>query len=165
MTESDPVDPHELAFFASVGRLAVTWAFLETNIDMIVTVTYREAGGDQIEDEMPRALKRKLRYLTKVFTSSAQLADFRRRVMPILKVVAKESNVRHDIIHGSVKSLPSAWKDGIAMSRLIREGDLIRERPFTVTPEDVNEASYRALTLARELLSVAQDLLERFSRM
>ncbi len=91
----------ELNFFAAIGYATVAWAFLEDMIDMIVDATLERNGGSTLVSEPPRALKRKLNYLHRAFSTLPTLVPLATMVLPLLDEIHKESDKRHDIVHGT----------------------------------------------------------------
>jgi hypothetical protein len=145
---------------AAVGRLVVTWADLEFCLDAIILIFYR-AGYNEHEPALPRPLSRKIEFLRGVFTKGPLDQETRDRHLAFLDCVARESETRHDIVHGYPRYYPS--DEGEAkLTRLLINKTGWQERHITISIASVAEATNRAQQLRDRARDAAILLAERY---
>ena len=143
-------------FFAAIGRLTISWAHLEAGLDFCVAIAYHSLDGDQIEQEIPRALKRKINFLRKAFKRLNALAPYRDRFLTLADQIETESDKRHDIIHGFIVSHES---QEVRMIRLRYTPEMHHEKKVTATTASILKNTVDATKLASQLLDLTAELL------
>jgi len=154
-------------FFGAIGRLTISWAHLELGLDCLVEITYHGFGGSDIEQEIPRSLKRKLSYLRAVFRNMQLLpSDSLKGYEYLFNEIKDASTTRHDIIHGVVTE--HVERSGEAtMIRAIRTKTGITKRELSLTTTDIFNAAILARDLASKLLNLVNqvyDLIHELSQ-
>jgi hypothetical protein len=97
-----PTVPEELMppLFSGVGMIAMNFAFVENTLDAWTAFAYRDFGGSAIEQEMPRQLARKIKFLRKCFGRLDGLKPFATEALAIVNRTSELSDMRHYVIHG-----------------------------------------------------------------
>jgi hypothetical protein len=135
-------EPEDEAFFAAIGRLTISWAYIEIGLDMLIRVAHHDLGGDkQIRKDTPTGLKRKVEYLRKAFRRLPELAAFADRFAPMADEIIAASDQRHDIVHGFVVQMISGTGTAAMVRIMPSDG---KPKPFVVTTVDVMRAAVRA---------------------
>ncbi len=139
--------PQANEFFAALGRLTISWAHLELGLDSMIHVIHHGLGNRQYENETPRALSRKLKYLRKAFKrmplpeeTQAQLADW-------LDEIETASEARHDMIHGAVIEHSEETGDA-QLIRLLHNKTGLKQKRVSVTTKSILEAAVKAQKLS-----------------
>ncbi len=151
-------------FFGSIGRLTISWAYIELGIDLAVSTIYRQLGGDKIDKRMPFALQRKLTFLKQAANVIATLSPYRDRLINLAHAVEKHSGTRHDIIHGFVVEHLSEVPRRAKLVRLLRKGDTASFKPVVVTTISILEEAVKADQIATHSLALGIDLARNFGR-
>ena len=139
---SNFIAPKDEAFFAAIGKLAVSWAHLELGLDWLIRIIHQELdGSEHVEADIPLSLQRKLRYLRKAFRTLPQLATFKDRFLKIADEISAASDERHDIIHGFVIHQIEGSGEAV-MARLLPPEQKLK--PFLATTETILKAAVRA---------------------
>lgn len=153
--------PEDETFFASIGRMTLSWAHLEFAVDCVVSVIHQTGGSEHIEPEMPRSFKRKLAYLRR-FVKQAPIGEqaaqgYRHH----LNSLYHASEKRHDIIHGVTVEMIENTGEAVFI-RLIRKRDKTRVREARFSSIDIlkfanelNDLSSKTYTWAKELRHLA----------
>lgn len=156
------IDPHpalEEEFLAAIGRLTISWAQLELGLDCAINSIHRGFRGDQIEPEMPRALRRRLRYLRAAFNSIPELVDLRTGFLTLAAAIEDASETRHDIIHGVIRNrVVNGGVFTVEMVRLLRASNAFEQKPFSVTTVDVLKAAVIADNLADQSIDIGLEV-------
>lgn len=82
-----------------IGGVVLRWGMAENAINSLVIAVFKYAGGRHIEDEMPRAFKRKVTFLRRCFRSIAILAPYKETALIALENAVQLSLRRNAIIH------------------------------------------------------------------
>lgn len=142
----------------ALGRLTSAWAQLEYGLDHCLGAIYMQHDGTSIQTDPPRALGNKLVFLRKAFNTVPSLEPHRPEMLRILDAAKRESDFRHDMIHGVAhKSL--AADGSIRIVRLLRKPTSLPKKRFIVNVATINNHADRATVLAHGALSTAADLL------
>jgi len=139
--------PEDEAFFGAIGRLTISYAYLELFVDSVVSVIHHSGGSTHIEREMPRSFKRKIAYLRK-FTNKAPINELAREGYRVhLRALNHASEKRHDVIHGVVTE--HAERSGKAtFVRVMHERGKTHKREVELTTTDI-------MKIAREIDELA----------
>ncbi len=146
--------------FIAIGQLTVAWALLEAHIDVCVWCIHHVLGGQSIEPDRPQALKRKLSYLRKAFSTISAITSQKALVSRLLTEIATASDDRHDIIHGVVKKFPETAEAEITLSRMIRGQEDFSVKTTTVTPDLIKGHAKTAASLSDRVMPIVRFLLE-----
>jgi hypothetical protein len=159
---SDFTLPEDEDFFGAIGRLTISWAFIEFGLDLTTLVAYRDLGGSQFERDMPHALDRKITFLRKAFANLQPLAEYRERFLPLADKIKIAAETRHDLIHGVVLS-QKFCSGTTVMMRLVRPVGERKPRLFATTTISVLRAAVEANKLGTQSLALGTDLQNKFS--
>ena len=139
-----PLDSTDEAFFAAVGRLALAWGIIDSALEVMVLMIHAGFGGSKIERDAPMSLSRKVDYLKKCVSRIDELKPAKEILVPLFNEVRDESEMRHDIIHGILLSIP----DGTVtkMARMLRNTQKPQKR-FSISTAEIlkNAAAMRDL--------------------
>lgn len=139
------------AFFSAIGKLVVSWAHLEAGLQATIEIVHFSLKDVLHEQSLPRPLNKKIAYLRR----SVKLLLSETEATPWLKFfddVARESDVRHDIIHGFI--IEQAEGTGAANAvRAIYEKNGTRLKKIDLTTSTILQAAIRAQALASKALA------------
>ncbi|MGJ0503280.1 MAG: hypothetical protein ACR65X_05925 [Methylocystis sp.] len=138
------------ALFSAIGRLVISWAHLEAGLQATIEIVHFSLEGAHHEQILPRALNKKLAYLRRAITRIAgdEIAD---PWLAFFDDVARESDQRHDIIHGFI--IQHAEATGAAKAiRVIHERERTKLKPVELSTISILQAANRAQKLARRAL-------------
>lgn len=150
--------PADESLLGAIGRLTVSWAYLELGLDWTVENIYNHLDGKSIEKEKPRSLSRKLTFLRAVIKRMPLPEDSAAGFYSLFDQIEEATETRHDVIHGFIVE----HEDGsgeVTMARLIREKSKTRKRHFKLTAADILQAAITADKLSNRTLRMA-DLLQ-----
>jgi hypothetical protein len=146
------------AFFAAIGRLAISWAHIELGFDCAIDVIHRFMGGEKIDPDAPRtSLFRKTRYLRK-WAKTVPEPTLRGAIPALMDAIEVAAETRHDLIHGVVIGHEEAT--GRAdMVRLIHGATMrVEKKCYQVTTTQILRAAIEANTLATRSLTMGTGL-------
>lgn len=153
-------------FFGAIGRLTISWAHLELGLDCMVDISHNAFGGNKIDPEMPRALKRKITYLRAIFKQLPIPPESIKGYHALLDQIETAAEVRHDIIHGAITKYIE--RSGEAeMVRIIRHKKGVEKKRFKKTTGDILKDAGQAQRLGTKVLRwVTQfyDLIDELSQ-
>jgi len=143
--------PADEAFFAAIGRLALSWAHVEAGIDITISVA-RYLGGAKVQSDVPRiGLTRKLSYIRN-WLKTVPEPIFCAAVEALIADIENGAELRHDLIHGIV--IEQAEGSGEAeMIRIIgTAASPYRQKQYKVTTVEILRAAGDANKLATRSL-------------
>ncbi|PCJ70339.1 MAG: hypothetical protein COA62_06985 [Rhodobiaceae bacterium] len=135
------------ALFAAIGRLTVSWAHLELGLDAMIDTIFYDLENPPKEKELPIALRRKLKYLRKAVKLIPMRPGDAEEYAALIDNIAKESDIRHDIIHGAIVEHTEGTGTARAI-RIIRERGKFSQKEIHLTIQSVMEAVVRVNKLA-----------------
>jgi hypothetical protein len=99
---ADYTSPEDQAFFAAIGRLAISWAEIELGLDCAIDIIHPVLGGQKITAAAPRtALSRKIEYI-RTWAKTVPEPTFRESALKLMTDIETSSETRHDLIHGII---------------------------------------------------------------
>jgi hypothetical protein len=130
-------DPQIDRLLSLVGGVAVTFAIMETALDLCISGFYYNLGANELVTEMPRtAMNKKLEFLRTVFAPETKFGQSFPKMLEVADTVEAYAEHRHQIIHGAARLTFDA--DGAtAFSRLKRTKSDLQQIVMTVTPEHI----------------------------
>jgi len=153
--------PADELLFASIGRLTISWALIESTLDGIITIIHHRGGGKTIEAEMPWMLKRKVKYIRKCFLRLDALKPFSEHVPQLMTDIVAASEMRQNIIHGVATEMPEGTAQ-LKMARLVRGGEFYEQKHFEVTATEILTSAVEANRLAARCLNLGISLIVPF---
>jgi hypothetical protein len=89
---------------AAIGGLVLAWGDVEASLTMCVALIFKDAGGRHHADkeEIPVALKRKLKFLRLCMRKIEALAPFKDDGLALLEIATPLAKFRNDVIHSFV---------------------------------------------------------------
>ncbi len=154
-------NPYRERFFAAVGELVLTWSLLESAVDASVHIIHQKVGGHEIEEQVPWALAKKLKFLRRCFRQIHRLSPQSETAVALFLEVGSASDLRHDIVHGVVRAFPV--DDGPHTFGVLSRGDL---RPkiheFVISTPAIKTAAKRAAALTFRSSNIAEWLVAEF---
>jgi hypothetical protein len=147
--------------FASIGRLTISWALLESSLDGIITIIHHRVGGKTIESEMPWMLKRKVKYIRKCFSRLDLLKPYSEPVPQLMTDIIEASEMRKNMIHGVATEMPEGTAQ-LKMVRLVRGGEFYEQKHFEVTARDILVSAVEANRLGARSLALGNTLISAF---
>lgn len=88
------------AIVGLVGALVLTWARLESYIDICVAVIHETWGRDEIQHDLPPSLDRELDYLKAAAAGWQFSEEACARLLALLPRIHSLKTYRHDFVHG-----------------------------------------------------------------
>ena len=131
----------------SVGQLVLSWSFVENSLDQWVAIIYQGVGGKQIEREIPRALKRKIKFLRRCFKNIALLEPFAEEAIELLGQAKDVSDIRHIVVHGYISKYDSNTQT-VTFVKLDARKDIHRINETPLTFDQLLEAGGKCLDLS-----------------
>lgn len=89
----------------AIGHVVISWSFIEHALDQFVAIARQHGGGSGIDDELPRALKRKLTVIRTALKKSKALLSFSEEGLGIIEEISELSEKRHSLVHGVLYTL------------------------------------------------------------
>jgi hypothetical protein len=90
---------------AAIGDFMMAFNLAESLLDILVAISYHEAGGNKIEPEIPFKLSRKLKFAGKAFRRLKPLAPYQGRGEDFLSVVSQARGTRDTLAHGHITKI------------------------------------------------------------
>lgn len=150
-----------MLFFA-VGRIVISWAYVEMAIDQCVTLVYRKCGGKSIESPAPKLLKRKCDFLKRAFKKIPELDAFKDEALALITKVLDIAEQRHEI-HGAFFGIDN--KTGAFMFLKYDHGPTdYALRPFYRDYSQLEKRGTKMLDLAGEFGGFANRLSKHFAK-
>ncbi len=154
--------PADEEFFAAIGRLTISWAQLESGIDLTVLMLHHNLNGRQFQREIPWTLSRKLRYIRKCFNGlKATHGKAFELLAPAIEKLTAEieaaSEFRHDLLHGFALDHTEGASE-VEMYRLLRGDVPYARKKFTVSTAQILEQAGLAVKLGGRAIKLALGL-------
>ena len=127
-----------IALYVVVGRIVVSWAYLEMAVDQCVIIAHKGCGGNNIEQDIPKTLKQKIKFLKKSFSELKSLSKFKDEGLALTSRVADFAEERHRLAHGAFVGIDP--KIG----------------SYKFVKLDYNKTTFKALTSRRTFLELDQ---------
>jgi hypothetical protein len=153
--------PADELLFASIGRLTISWALLESCLDGIITIIHHRVGGKTVESDMPWMLKRKVKYIRKCFSRLDALKPYLEPVPQLMTDIIAASEMRQNIIHGVAIEMPEGTAQ-LKIARLIRGGEFYEQKHFEIPAKDILESAVEASRLGARSITLARALIAAF---
>jgi hypothetical protein len=151
-------------FFASIGRFTISWSLLEAVLDMSVMSVYHGLGGSKLAREIPKSLKRKIKFLAKASKRIESISHLEKEIGEITNQIKDASVLRHDLIHGF--AVEAAEKSGEAkLVRFIHEAGAITQRPIEIDTVKILTAARDNQKLVARFAAVGKELASLCPRM
>ena len=94
------------AICMALGDLAIHWALLEAQLEVCVNLTFNDHDGRTLAEsnQIPRELKRKLRFLRLCFSRLPGLSAHSLEAKKLFDEIGNCSDDRHFVLHGALSS-------------------------------------------------------------
>jgi hypothetical protein len=148
------IDP---VLYEAIGRMTISWAYLEATLDITLHVIHTELGGRNIESIKPWALNRKLKYLRKSAKLVSRFEPVRKSFLEILDVIEESSVTRHDVIHGMLHTPDSPTME-YTLVRFLRGQDALWARRVKIDLQQVIDEAHLILRIAVRMMGLADAL-------
>lgn len=145
-------------FFGAIGRLTISWAQLEVGLDSMVRIIYYGFKGSKIEAEVPRNLKRKIRFLRAAFKTLPIGKTAIDGYLNFLDRVQSAAETRHDIIHGVVIEQVEGSGEATLIRMIKGRNGAVKEKKRKFTTRAILQAALEAQRLGGLILSAANQL-------
>ncbi len=93
----DVIEP----LWAAIGHMVHSWSVVEMCLDYNTAIIFRLAGGRHLDDQLPQALGRKIRFLRRCFKQIEPLRGFADEALGYIDEAKRLSETRHLVVHGS----------------------------------------------------------------
>jgi hypothetical protein len=136
--------------FKAIGQVTVTWAYLETAIDLLVSEIWHRWSGNNLGLELPRtAMNRKLTFLRN-WHERSKYAGLFQDFNVMLDQVEEASEHRHQLIHGIAADIEDFEDTGVAtMVRAVNRTERkVTQAKLAYTIPDIVNFRNHALRLA-----------------
>jgi hypothetical protein len=90
------------SLYTAVGHLVISWAFVDRALDFWIAIIFHDAGGKEIELQIPSAFDRKTKFLRRCFRRIEALSPFSEEALPYIEAACGFSNTRHFVVHGTM---------------------------------------------------------------
>lgn len=151
------------ALCMAVGFIVLNWALAEQQIDILVNIAFRHAGGRTIrkDGDIPRSLNQKIRFLDKCFTDLELFKPFAKDGCALLRRVSDLSYKRHDLVHGALENLEHV-NGAFQFKKIKYEKDGHSVASFTFSPDDFSKFETSLGDLLTELITFSLRLGDKF---
>lgn len=146
--------------YCNIGFVALQWAYVEQNIDMIVAIIYHFFNGKLLADkqEIPRSLTKKIPFINKCLKAIPDLAPFQAEGKALMTRANQFSKKRHDMIHSVlVKWNPNP--ESFDFAKFDYEKEIHRLREINFTANDYRQFGNNMTGLITELGQFCKRLL------
>jgi hypothetical protein len=148
---SDQAALQQDQFYGCIGRLVVSWGHLEIWLDFSIAVIHNNLEGKTLQDEKPRFLDAKLKYLRKAARDLPALAPHRKELLKLADDIEAAAIMRHDLVHGAVAGHPNSPTEA-EMLRLMRKKHQPPFKIFKVTTHQISKAMLDAQGIAKRVM-------------
>lgn len=138
------------ALRTAIGHIVMNWVYVERMIDLSITKIYHTTAGRDIEPELPRAIKRKIKYLKCAFRTIPDLDALAKGFRPLLSDAQTLANIRHVVAHGAVLDF-DAKTETVTFNMLDAKGHFHTERPEKLSYQELLKAGRECANLAEKL--------------
>jgi hypothetical protein len=145
----------------AVGDVVLTWALVEASIDDWAALCFYVAGGKNVEDTIPRQLKRKADFLRKCVRFKS-LAAFSSGGEPLIQRWTELSRQRHDLINGALHTSAQSSETLQFASRQFH-ADSYKTKLLKYSLDQLFTAADQMTVLARQLLELTTRMANHFS--
>jgi hypothetical protein len=157
-SEPQPDEPSEL--LTAVGRVTLTWAFLEIGLEGWVTVGLDCHGGLELGLVRPReSFKRKMQTVRVCLKRLPGMQPYAEALTPLLDRASALSDARHSYIHGVVCDFPIASRESpiVFVGFDHRRDGEVREtatsiKEMTALAHEIKDVALQILTLCQRAL-------------
>ena len=156
--------PADEAFFAAIGRFTVSWAQLELGLDCVVEIMYLGFNGKDIEPEMPRALKQKLKFLRIAIKKLSIPDDAAKGYFKLFDQITAAAVIRNDIIHGVITEHVEHSGEA-TMVHALRNKSGVFKKEFTMTTSELLKATNEAQRLGSKTLYWATEFYDLIAKL
>jgi hypothetical protein len=140
------------AFYAAIGRFVLTWAEVETYLDLLVLKLHHPS------DDVSHQLSAKIKFVRKTLRSESVPASA--NILRVISEIEQLADTRHDYVHGArIKLSFERSVLSITLGRLLQPRSQSRRRPVQVTAAEIEKVSDRLYELGGELLDVLESLV------
>ncbi len=145
------------SFFGAIGRMTISWAYLELGLDWTINNLYLHFNAVEVEKQQPRNLDRKLAFMRAVIKRMPLPEEFARGFALLFESIKSAAETRHDIIHGFIIKHEDGTGEA-TFSRIIRGEQWLPKSPYKLTARDIMEAAIEADRLSSKTLKMAAEL-------
>lgn len=156
-----PLDGELPVLYNIVGKIAVHWAILEFNLDCSSSLLFEFGGGEKFENQIPLALKRKLKFLKKVLKKNRTLAELTDAATGVYDLVNGMADLRHFVIHGYIASFDPETKLVTFIKPENKGKELVfEEKEFSL--DKLEEEADKVLLAGKLAIQISQKLMGLF---
>ena len=147
----------------AVGEFITHWAMVERCIDFCIAIIYQKAGGKHLDNEIPQALWRRVKFLRRCFNQVSVLASFADEGRSLLDRITALTDTRNMLVHGCLSSYTS---DSNGQEFLFVRIDLAPDKQMHVstslriTGREFVENNSEAFSLTTDLIDFTDRLLQ-----
>ncbi len=86
----------------AIGHIVINWSATEQSLDLAVSTVFRLSGGKTLEDELPRSLSRKTKFMRNAFRKLPALSPLAQSGMELMSTIDRCAKQRHEMVHGAL---------------------------------------------------------------
>lgn len=144
----------------AIGGIVLAWGSAEASLTMCVAMVFQLAEGHHHAEEIPIAMKRKLRFLRLCLRRISILEPFRNDGLALFERTGRLAEVRNDLVHGFLSEVDTKTMTftftGLGS---IKDQPVITGQPrYTMT--QLLDFGLHSMNLAEEVVAFAQRLSE-----
>jgi hypothetical protein len=149
-----------ISLYTSVGRMVMTWTYVEASLDAIVALLFQKFGGKEIEQEVPRSLKKKVTFIKRCLKLPA-LLPFGEEGASLMREVSALADTRHLIAHGTFMTWPHEFGETRLKLKMFQyQAKFHKVEDKDTTLKELDDASLKAISLAVILIDWCRDIME-----
>ena len=145
--------------YPHIGKIMTQWGFLDFPVRAAVAAVHGLPAAKRIEQEPPRAMSRRLRFLRKTTRKIPELASFTERTADLCGRVAKFGEIRDGLAHG-YPSFYEIESGTIAFMRLDSGDTTHTSQELRITIPELIGAGSAIEWLANDFGVLAHDILD-----
>ncbi len=158
---SDALPP----LYTAVGELVVNWAITDSALNSIIAIIYQSAGGKHVDQKIPVAFKRRVRFLRLCFNSVDALEPYADEGRNILQKAANLTFIRNAVIHGAVSDYePETEQYTFTKLDVVNNDTIHQANTVSTTLSDLRGAALNSQNVTRAAIAFSNRLLDAFER-
>ncbi len=149
---------------SAIGHLILSWGMIDSNVTALVSIIYKQFGGNKIEPEIPRNWGRRIKFLKKCISRTDALHQIAPHILSKLDYAEKIEHLRTFVVHGTVKEYIPEDEHMLVFRKLDTSHDKQSHRDDTLAITTKAFLSYvtTANLLVGDLIKLNSSLIEPF---
>ena len=145
----------------AIGHMVLSWASVEACLDYNTAIIFQAAGGKHLDDQIPQALGRKLKFLRRCFSRLPMLEPFADEAHLYFEEAKRLSNTRNLVVHGVASKYDNTNKCfQFTMFELVDGRTMHKANQLWVPVRKILDEAIDCQELSRRLINFTNRLLQ-----